>query len=242
MFKSSSLSTIDGFCDVTLPLAGVQHELVAFEQLIASTDRRPPEQQLVAYHGGRKARSFDIHRMPPSLYHRIVSTEVRSLLTEQFGDREPCHMDTIFLYAGAKSIQQRRHRDVGYTFFAPASLILDVTLAPPSTKFMVGSHRDDEKAVRTTGKVKEKRGFVQCGSQRSNAVLFDCSIVHCGSSTQIKTCKFILTFIPEPATKEERSAFVEHSYNFGVSDYDKTKKNQPLPLSLVALLQPPLMA
>jgi len=220
---------------VTLPLAEVKDDLIEFEQQIASADKRPITQQLVAYHGNRKARSFDVQRMPPSLYHRIVTSEVRSLLTNLFNGREPYHMDTIFLYADANSHQQPLHRDVGRTLLAPASLIVDITLATPTTKFIVGSHKDDEKTVEATGLVKEKRDFVQCGSEDSNAVLFSCTSIHYGSPTATKSRKIIFTFIPQPITKEEHDAFVEHSYAFGVSQFDKTKEGTTLPL--IPLLQ-----
>jgi hypothetical protein len=116
-------------------------ELASFKTLIETTDQRP---SMAKYHGHRKARSFDIHRMPSSLYNRIVTTDVIAVLTSHFENREPFLIDCIFLYTPAEAKPQLLHRDVGDKLLAPAALLVDITSAPPTTVFIPGSHRDDQ--------------------------------------------------------------------------------------------------
>jgi hypothetical protein len=187
---------------------------------------------MAKYHGHRKARSFDIHRMPSSLYNRIVTTDVIAVLTSHFENREPFLIDCIFLYTPAEAKPQLLHRDVGDKLLAPAALLVDITSAPPTTVFIPGSHRDDQTQIDAiaTEKVKEIREAVSCQCTHHNALLFNCCVLHHGSQSSVATCKLVLTFAAKPRTVDEEKAFVEHSYAFGISDANKSLTGKMLPL------------
>lgn len=232
--KDSAAFATNGFLSMSVPdqyyeaisvdLHNLEHEVRVISSIAAGYDLQS------VYQTKRVGRRFDssVFLRLPSIYKAILTRRFIDALVTYFGGREPHLFYASMIYVQPNMGEQLVHSDIDSDRFPTVTVLIDIELAPATTRAIAGSHLTNNN---DTPEHPYKALPTAPITESDNIIMFDGRLLHHGIQVKEPVTKLALSFIPKYKDADEMRMYRQYCDDHGLDrSMSKTVEFPMLPL------------